>query len=71
MDELSRRSGISKSALSFVESGRVVPTSDEFDRVMAALAGVVAAADTANLDIAGDGESPQRPPASPGATQIA
>lgn len=37
MRELAERSGVPKSVLSFVESGRVNPTAEEFNRVMAAL----------------------------------
>lgn len=35
--ELSRRSGVDKAYLSLYENGRMVPSSDEFDRIMAVL----------------------------------
>lgn len=37
MLDLERLSGIPRSALSYIESGRMVPTSDEFDRVYVVL----------------------------------
>ncbi len=35
--ELSRRSGIDKAILSMVENGRLIPSADEYQAVMAAL----------------------------------
>ncbi len=35
--ELSRRAGVDKAYLSLYENGRMVPSSDEFDRIMAVL----------------------------------
>lgn len=37
LGELSRRVGINKGTLSYIESGRMVPTGEEFERVMAVL----------------------------------
>lgn len=37
MSELSRRSGVRMTVLSFAETGRYLPTGEEFSRVIAAL----------------------------------
>lgn len=37
MRDLEKRSGVSRGVLSLIESSRMVPTGDEFDRVMGAL----------------------------------
>jgi transcriptional regulator with XRE-family HTH domain len=37
LNELSRRVGINKGTLSYIEGGRMVPTAAEYQRVMAAL----------------------------------
>lgn len=36
--QLAERSGVPKGSLSLMEHGRLIPTSDEYDRVIAALA---------------------------------
>lgn len=37
LNELAARSGVPKSNLSMMEHGRLIPTSEEYDRVVAAL----------------------------------
>lgn len=38
LDTLSKASGVAKGSLSLMEHGRLIPTSDEYDAVVAALA---------------------------------
>jgi len=44
LSELSQRVGINKGTLSYIEGGRMVPTADEYERVMSTLRDAEAAA---------------------------